>query len=231
MNAPYMLIMPQLRKVNYDPLTSFDPVCYLVSSPGIIVVNSASPYRTLQDMIVAARAKPGMLTLASVGPGTAQHVGFEMLRRAANVNITYVPYAGGAPAINALLGQHVTAVFAEYAPLASHLKAGTLRAIATSARSRIGQLPELPTVAESGFENYEIDLWWGVFAPSKTPQHALNELANSFTEALRAPEVESKLAALGFLPVGSCGKDFAAVLRKEFDRYGRVIREANIKAD
>jgi tripartite-type tricarboxylate transporter receptor subunit TctC len=231
LNAPYMLIVPQLRKVNYDPLTSFEPVCYLVSSPGIIVVNSASPFRTLADLIEAARVKPGALTLASVGPGTAQHVGFEMLRRAAKVDLTYVPYPGGAPAINALLGQHVTAVFAEYAPLAGHLKAGTLRAIATSARSRIEPLPDLPTVAESGYRDYEVDLWWGVFAPAKTPNQTISQLAGWFTEALRAPEVQAKLTALGFSAVSLCGTDFAALLRKEFDRYGRVIREANIKAE
>jgi tripartite-type tricarboxylate transporter receptor subunit TctC len=106
-NAPYLLISPQLRKVNFDPLTSFAPVCHLVSSPGVIVVNSASPYRSLADLIAAARARPGELTLASVGPGTAQHIGFEMLRRAARIDVTYVPYAGGAPAINALLVRSV----------------------------------------------------------------------------------------------------------------------------
>jgi tripartite-type tricarboxylate transporter receptor subunit TctC len=231
LNAPYILINPQLRKVNYDPLTSFEPICHLVSSPGVIVVNSASPYRTLADLIAAARAKPGELTLASVGPGTAQHIGFEMLKRAADVNLTYVPYAGGAPAINALLGGHVTAVFAEYAPLASHLKAGTLRAIATSARRRIEPLPDLPTVAESGYRDYEVDLWWGLFAPANTPKETLSLLARWFTDALRAPEIKVKLAAQGFSSVGMCGGGFRALLRKQYDDYGRIIREANIRAE
>jgi tripartite-type tricarboxylate transporter receptor subunit TctC len=231
LTAPYLLISPQLRKVSYDPLTSFEPICHLVSSPGVIVVNSASPYRTLADLIAAARAKPGELTLASVGPGTAQHIGFEMLKRAANVDLTYVPYAGGAPAINALLGGHVTAVFAEYAPLAGHLKAGTLRALATSARTRIAPLPEVPTVAESGYPDYEVDLWWGVFAPSNTPKETLTQLVRWFTAALQAPEIKTKLAAQGFSPVGLCGGDFAALLRKQFADYGRVIRAANIKAE
>src|SRR5262249_6405726 len=162
--------------------TSFEPVCYLVSSPGVFVVNSASPYRTLADLLDAARAKPGALTLASVGPGTAQHIGFEMLKRAANVDLTYVPYAGGAPAINALLGGHVTSVFAEYAPLVGHLKAGALRAIATSARTRIEPLPDLPTVAEAGYGDYEVDLWWGLFAPAKTPSETLSQLSGWFTD-------------------------------------------------
>ena len=219
-----------LRKVNFDPLSSFDWLCYLVSSPGVIVVNSTSPYRTLSELIDGARARPGEVTLASVGPGTAQHIGFEMLRRAANINMAYVPYAGGAPAINALLGGHVISVFAEYAPLAGHIKAGTLRALATAttSRTRIEPLPDLPTVAESGYPDYEVDLWWGLFAPAKAPKEALKQLAKWFTEALRAPEVKAKLDAQGFAAVGMCGAHFGALPRRQFDHYGRVIREANI---
>jgi len=228
LNAPYILINPQLRKVNYDPLTSFEPVCHLVSSPGVFVVNSASPYRTLADLIEAARAHPGTLSVASAGPGTAQQIGIEMLKRAAGVSLMYVPYAGGAPAINDLLGGHITAVFAEYAPLAGHLKAGTLRAIATSASARIEQLPDVPTVAESGYRGYEVDLWWGLFAPAKTPPAALTKLASWFTEALRAPEVRTKLAAEGFIPAGVCADDFAAFLRRQYSELGRAIREAKI---
>lgn len=229
-NAPYLLIGPQVRKVSYDPFTGFEPVCYLVSSPGIIVVNGNSPYHTLTDFLDAARAKPGELTLASVGPATAQHIGFERLKQAANVNITYVPYGGGAPAINALLGGHLTAVFAEYAPLAAHIKAGTLRAIATTSRARIAPLTDLPTVAEQGFKDYEVDLWWSLFAPANTPKDTVAQLATWFTAALQAPEVKTKLAEQGFSPVGLCGAEFAALLRKQYDDYGRVIRDANIKA-
>lgn len=228
LNAPYILINPQLRKVNYDPLTSFEPICHLVSSPGVFVVNSASPYRTLADLIEAARAHPGALSLASAGPGTAQQIGIEMLKRAAGVSLMYVPYAGGAPAINDLLGGHITAVFAEYAPLAGHLTAGTLRAIATSTKARIEQLPDVPTVAESGYRGYEVDLWWGLFAPAKTPPATLTKLASWFTEALRAPEVRTKLAGEGFIPAGACADDFAAFLRKQYNELGRAIREAKI---
>lgn len=231
LNAPYMLISPHLHKVNYDPLTSFEPICYLVSSPGVFVVNSTSPYRTLGDLIDAARTKPGAVTLASAGPGTAQQIGIEMLKRTAGADMTYVPYAGGAPAINDLLGGHVTAVFAEYAPLAAHLKAGTLRAIAISTKTRIAQLPDVPTVAESGYRDYEVDLWWSLFAPAKTPNEALTRLARWFTDAMRAPDLQAKLIREGFSPVGTCGGEFATLLRKQFDAYGRVIRDANIKAD
>ena len=228
--APYLVIAPHLRKVNFDPLTGFEPICHLVSSPGVIVVNGSSPYRTLGDFLDAARAKPGELTFAAVGPGTVQHIGFEMLKRAANVNLTFVPYTGGAPAITALLGGHVTAVFAEYAPLAEHIKAGRLRAIAASTGKRIDSLPGLPTVGET-YNDYEVDFWWGLFAPAKTPKETASQYARWFTAAMRAPEVKTKLNAQGFIPVGSCGADFAALLRKQYDHYGRIIREANIKAE
>ena len=196
----------------------------------MIVVNSSSPYRTLGDFLDAARAKPGELTFAAVGPGTVQHVGFEMLKRAANVNLTFVPYTGGAPAITALLGGHVTAVFAEYAPLAEHIKAGRLRAVAATTGKRIDSLPELPTVGET-YNDYEVDFWWGLFAPAKTPKETATQYARWFTAAMRAPEVKTKLNAQGFIPVGLCGADFAALLRKQYDHYGRIIREANIKAE
>jgi tripartite-type tricarboxylate transporter receptor subunit TctC len=230
-NAPYLLIAPQVKKVGYDPLTSFEPVCYLVSSPGVIAVNGTSPYRTLADFLGEARKQPSRLTVASVGPATAQHIGLEMLKRAAGVDLTYVPYSGGAPAINALLGGHVTSVFAEYAPLAEHLKAGTLRALATSAKTRIGPLPELPTIAESGYAGYEVDLWWGLFAPAKTPNGTIAQLAKWFSEALQSDDIRKKLVAQGFSPVAMCGTNFAALLRKQYDDYGGIIREANIGAE
>lgn len=228
-NAPYLLIGPQVKKVNFDPLRSFEPVCYLVSSPGVIVVNSSSPYRTLGDFLKAAKEKPGEITFASVGPATAQHLGIEQLKRAANVNLTYVPYPGGAPAINALLGGHITALLAEYAPLSEHIKSGTLRAIATTSRSRIDPLPQLPTVAESGFKDFEVDLWWSIFAPANTPKDVVTELAKKFSAAVRAPAIKTKLAAQGFTPVADCGPNFQALLRKQYDAYSRIIRDANIQ--
>lgn len=231
LNAPYILINPQLRKLNYDPLTSFEPVCYLVSSPGLFVVNSASPYRTLDDLVVAARKAPQDITVGSVSPGTAQQIGIEMLKRAAGVSLTYVAYPGGAPAINDLLGNHIKAVFAEYAPLAGHLKGGTLRALATSGKNRIAQLPNVPTVAEAGYENYAVDFWWGLFAPAKTPRGKLDQLGREFTAALDQPEVRTKLAAVGFSPAGICGSQFSKILHKEYDEYGRIIRDTNLKAD
>src|ERR1700694_2679585 len=125
------LVSPHLRKLNYDPLTSFEPICYLVGQATVIAVNSASPYRTLADLLNAARAKPGELTLASPGPATAWQIAIESLKRAAKVDMTFIPYPGGAPAVNALLGEHVTSLFISHSTTAEHLKAGKLRALAT----------------------------------------------------------------------------------------------------
>jgi len=202
LTAPYLVIAPHLRKLNFDPLTSFEPICHLVSSPGVMVVNSASPYRTLADVVEAARAKPGELTFAAAGPGTVHHVGFEMLKRAADVNLTFVPYPGGAPAIAALLGSHVTVVFAEYAPLAEYIQSGKFRAIATTTRIRMGSLPDVPTIAES-YQHYEVDFWWGLFGPARIVRQTASQFADWFTAAMKVPEINAKLLAQGFMPVVS----------------------------
>jgi tripartite-type tricarboxylate transporter receptor subunit TctC len=226
-----LLIMPHVRKLNYDPRNSFEPICRLVSSPQVVVVNSASPYRTLANLLDAARARPGDLTLASVGPASLPRIGFEQLKRAANVDITFVTYPGVAPAANALLGGHVTSVFSSYAAVGEHVKAGKLRVLATTTRTRIEAFPDVPTVAESGYKDYEADLWDGVVAPAQTPKEAIAEITGWFTSALQDPETKRKLVAQGLFPVVTCGADFGALIRKQYDEYGRVIRESNIKAE
>src|SRR5262245_61564635 len=223
------LIAPHLRKLNYDPLTSFEPICQLVSAPIIVVVNNESPYRTLADWLNAARAKPGSLTLASIPAGLSR-IAFEMLKRAANVDIAFIPYPGDAPAVNALLSGHVTAVFLPYSGVAAQLKAGTLRALATP-REPGASLPSVPTIAESGFKGYEADNWNGLFAPAKTPNETVSELAGWFGAAMQIPEVKAKLVAQSLYPAWICGADFSALLSKQYNEFGRVIREANIKTD
>jgi tripartite-type tricarboxylate transporter receptor subunit TctC len=225
------VINPHLRKLNYDPLTSFEPICYLVRSPTLLVVNSTSPYHTLADLLAAARARLGALTLASSGPATSFHIAAEVLKREANVDLTYVPYPGDPPAISALLGAHVTSVFANYATVIEHLNAGKLRALATGSRTRIEPLPELPTFAESGYKDYAVENWFGVVAPAKTPKETINQLIGRYTAALQVSEVKAKLSVQGLFPVAMCGADFATHIRKQYEEYGRAIREANIKAE
>jgi tripartite-type tricarboxylate transporter receptor subunit TctC len=230
LTSPPLIINPHLRKLNYDPLKGFEPICHLTSSPMVIVVNSASSYRTLDDLLAAARARPGSLTLGSLPAGVAQ-IAFEKLKRAANIDMTFVPFGGDAPVVNALMGQHLTSAFITYPGAAAQLKVGTLRALAAGSRIRTEAMPEVPTVAESGFKDYEADFWNGLLAPAKTPKPMIFELAGWFTAATQSAEVRAKLAPLGLAPAGACGADFGALLQKQYDDYGRVIREANIKAE
>jgi tripartite-type tricarboxylate transporter receptor subunit TctC len=225
------VINPSLKATNYDPLTSFDPICHIARTPNVFAVNASSPYRTLADLLAAARGKPGDLTLASVGPATTQHIGIEMFKRAAKVQMTYVPFSGDAPAVNALLGSHVTALFATHTAVGGHLEAGRIRGLAIASRTRIESLPDLPTVTESGLGDYEVDAWFGLVAPAKVPREVASQLADWFSAAMQAPEVKVKLAGQRLIPVGTCGREFAAHLRNQYDQYSRVVREANIKAE
>jgi tripartite-type tricarboxylate transporter receptor subunit TctC len=225
------VINPHLRNLNYDPLSSFQPICNLTQSPQLLVVNSGSRYRTMADLTNAARAKPSELTLASTGPASPSQIAFEMLKHVANVQMTYVPFPGNAATVNAVLGGHVTAGIANYADLVGHLKAGTLRALATPSPTRIESLPEVPTVAESGHKEFEYEVWFGMFAPARTPNETVSQLSSWFVRAIQVAEVREKLVVQGLYPDGTCGAEFADGLRRQFNDYGRIIREANIRAE
>ena len=226
--ANSFVINPPLQRASYDPSTSFEPVCYLAATPMVLVVLGSSPYRTLNDLITAARAKPGELAFASGGPGSSLHIAIEVLKRSANISITYVPYGGTAPAINALMGNHVAAVWADYPTVVSQLQSGTLRGLVTTSKARIETLPDVPTLGETGISKYEAEIFYGIVAPAKTPTDALNRLSGWFSSALKAPDMKPKLAQQGLFPVGMCGAEFGAYLRRQVDEYSRVIREANI---
>jgi len=230
-NTPNLVIAAHLRKLNYDPLTSFEPICKLVNSPTVVAVNAASPYRSLADLVGAARAHPGDLTLASVGPATKLHISAEKFKRATRADMTYIPFSGSGPAANALLGEHITSMFAEYPAVAEQLKAGKLRALATGSSARFDPLQELPTVAESGYPGFQVDVWWGVFAPALTSKTTVSQLADVFSHAVQSPDIQAKLVALGFYPAIVCGADFGRYMRSQNDEYGRIIRGANIKTE
>ena len=225
------LIDPLLRKLNYDPLHSFAPICNLVSAPTLIVVNSASPYRTLAELLDDARRKPGQITMASIGPASSFQLGFEMLKRAAKADMIFVPYPGNGPALNAVLGQQVTSMFATLPNVSEYLKAGKLRALAVGNRTRAQPLPDVPTVVKSGYGDFDIDAWFGAFAPATTPRPAIDGVERLFAAALQDSAVKEKLSIQGLFPTVACDNDFAAYLIKQNDAYSRIIAEANIKAE
>jgi len=228
--ANSFVVAPHLRKVNYDAIASFEPICNLVSTPTILAVNKTSPFRTLTELVDAARAQPNKLTIAS-SIGAALQVTYEMFRLQAKFSMTFVSFPGTPPAITALLGGHVDATYTDYPTVAPQMKSGTVRALATGARTRLDTFPDVPTFDESGYPGFEADIWYGLFAPAGTPKEVTARLGRWFAAALPDPEVKTKLATQGLRPVGICGAPFAEQVRKDYDAFGRVIREAGIKAE
>jgi tripartite-type tricarboxylate transporter receptor subunit TctC len=224
-STPEFVINAHLRKLNYDPLTSFRPVCYLARSPQVFVVHALSPYRTLKGLLGAARARPGEITFASAGPASSTRFAIEMLKRLANVTINYIPYQGSTPAVNAVLSGQVNSALASYPNVVGLVKDNQLHALAVTSPVRVSEIPDVPTVAESGFEGYESDIWFGVVAPAETPEKVIAELAGWFMDAVSAPELKPKFAALGLFATGICGNKFGSFISGEYEKYGRIIRE------
>ncbi len=228
--ANSFVINPALKPQSYDVTASFEPICHLASTPMVLVVQAASPYQSLNDLLTAARAKPGALSLGAAAASSLQ-VAFEVIKRSADINMTFVPFPGTAPAINTLLGGHVTAVFADYPTVVGHLNSGTLRSLVTASAQRNPALPEVPTFVQAGVTAYDADIFYGIVAPSKTPPEALTQLSNWFGAALKAPEVQPRLAQQGLFPVGLCGAPFGAFMRRQVEEYARIIRESGIKVN
>jgi tripartite-type tricarboxylate transporter receptor subunit TctC len=224
------VINPSLRKVNYS-LASFEPVCYLAATPMVLVVQSTSPWKSVQALVADAKAQPGKITFASGGPASSLHVAIEVLRLASKIDINYVPYGGTAPAINALVGGHVQAVWADYPTVVSQLKAGTLRGLVTTSPKRVPDIPDMPTLNETGITKYEAEIFYGLVTPAKTSPADVKQLSDWFSAAMKAPEVQPRLAQQGLFPVNSCGTPFGEFLRTITADYERIIREAGIKAN
>jgi tripartite-type tricarboxylate transporter receptor subunit TctC len=229
--ANSFIIHPNFKRLSYDPLTSFEPVCLLANSPQVIVVNATSPHKTLTELFDAARAKPGELSHASVGPASAQHIAMEQLKLLAKVSMVFVPFNGNTPALNQLLGGHVGGVMSNYSEAVEHVNAGKLRALAIGGKTRVEAWPNVPTVAEQGFPGYTVEVWYGLLAPAKTSKDKIAELSKWCAGAMSAAELKPKWSLQGLTPVGSSPEEFAAHLRRQSDEYARVIREANIKGE
>jgi tripartite-type tricarboxylate transporter receptor subunit TctC len=226
-----LVINPLLRKVNYDSVSSFAPVCNLVSSPMMFVVQQSSPYKTIGDFIAAAHSKPATLTLGALGPATTQHIAFESFKFTTKSDIIFVPFSGGAPTVNALLGGHVDAALVNYSEAVEQIKAGKLRALATTSAQRIKPAPDLPTVAESGYPGYASDVWLGILGPAQTPPTRVEQLAVWFSKVMKSAEISAKLEKVGLYPTVQCGKDFGQFISTRKADYARIIEDAHIVVD
>jgi tripartite-type tricarboxylate transporter receptor subunit TctC len=228
--ANSFVVNPALKKGNYDVAASFEPVCQLAATPMMLVVKADSPYKTVADLVAAARAKPGALSVGGA-PNSSLQMAYEVLKRDAGINMTYVPFGGTAPAVNTLMGGHVTAVSADYPTITGYLKSGTLRALLTASPQRIATLPDVPTFAEAGLGKYEDEIFYGYTAPAKTPPEAIKQLSGWFTEAMKAPELKPKLDQQGLFTTIRCGAEFGAYLHNRVEEYGRIAHDAGIKAE
>jgi tripartite-type tricarboxylate transporter receptor subunit TctC len=209
-------------------LATFEPICNLATTPMPLVVQSSSPWKTVQELVDYAKANPGKFTFASGGPATSLHVAIEVLRLATKIETNYVPYGGSGPAINALIGGHVQAVWADYPTVVSHIKNGTLRALATTSPKRLAELPGVPTLTETGIVKYEAEIFYGIVAPAKTPKAALDSIGTMLTNAI-TPEMKQKFAQQGLFPDGRCGDKFGSFLRDITADYERITTAAGIK--
>lgn len=213
----------------YEGMKAFEPVACLTNSPQLVAVNAASPQRTFKEWVEAAKARPGTVSYATVGPATTQHIAGEMLQRATGVKLIYAPYTGGALAVNSVLAGHVDMVLANLSEMQSHIEAGKLRPLAVTTTERLDTLKNVPTVAESGYPGYEAAAWFGLSAPAGTPRDVVARLAGAVNAALSDAELRRKLVAAGLEPYYKGPAEFAAHIAQQYERYSRVIDEAGIK--
>lgn len=217
-------------KMPYDPVADFVAISQVAVVPNVVVVHPSVPARTLAELVALAKREPGKLNYASLGNGTAAHLGMELLKSAAGIDITHVPYKGSAPAVTDLLAGQVQVMVDGLPSALQHVKAGKLRAIALTSLHRAPALPDLPTIAET-YPGFYADAWSGLFAPKGTPAAIVNQLSTEVQRILRLPDVREKLAALGAEPVGSTQAEFAAHVKREIDKWAQVVKTSGAKVD
>jgi tripartite-type tricarboxylate transporter receptor subunit TctC len=229
--AGAVVITPHLAKPNYDTMRDFAPVTLVVRVATICVVRSDSQINSMKELVALAKEKPGSVPFASTGSGSIPHLAIELLQSAANVKFLHVPYRGAAPAINDLLGGQVTILCADTPVLLPQIQGGKLKAIAVASPTRNPTLPDVPTLIEEGYANTAADNWYGLLAPAKTPPAVVANIRDAMEAALNEPDVRARFAQLGAVPSAMSSADFGKFLQAELDRWGKVVKEKNIKED
>ena len=217
-------------KLPYDTFKDFTPLSLLASSPNILLVRADSPYKTMADLIAAARSKPGTLSFGNAGPGTSTHLAGELLKNLAKIDINSISYKGGAPAINDLLGGQITMSFNNGPESVGQLSAGTVRALGVTTAKRASFLPDVPSIGET-VPGYDTEVWWGLLGPANMPPDVVAKLSHDFVAALNSDSVKERLNKLGALPIGSTPQAFDAKIHADYDKWGPIIRAAGIKAE
>jgi len=218
-------------KLPYDPLKDFSPITNMVNYPLLLVVHPSVPVKNTQDLINLAKAKPKQLYFASPGSGNSGHLAGELLNSMANVQTVHVPYKGQGPALSDLISGQVQMLYSSIPSVLPQVKSGQLNALAVGSAKRVPSLPDIPTISESGVPGYEAYSWVGMVAPAKTPKDIVNRLNREIVDILKQKDVSEKLNQQGALPVGDSPEQFGAYIKTEIEKWGAVVRAANIKAD
>jgi tripartite-type tricarboxylate transporter receptor subunit TctC len=224
-------INPLLFKVQYDMGKQFLPVSLIATGPNILVVNAKSPYKTLKDVVNAARSKPDSINYGSSGTGSIAHLGAEMLKRQANIKMQHIPYKGGVHSIQDLLAGHNDLVISETLSVASHIRSGNLRPLAVTSVKRSPMTPDVPTFAESGFPGVVADNWWGAFMPAGTPKPIVDKFYTDLKTAMSSSEIKEKFKEMGVEAVTSTSAEFHALINAETAKYAKLIKEADIRGE
>ncbi len=217
-------------KIPYDTFKDFAAISLLASSPNILLVRTDSPFKTVAEVIAAAKAKPGSLSFAHAGTGTSTHLAGELLKNLAKIDLNAIPYKGGAPAINDLLGGQIPMSFNNGPELVGQLQAGTLRALAVTTADRAPFLPNVPSMSEA-VPGYDTGVWWGLLGPGGMPPEVLAKLSRDFVAALNTDAVKERLTKLGALPIGSTPQQFDAKIHADYEKWGPIIKAAGMTAE
>ncbi len=218
-------------KLPYDPIKDLAPIALVADAPVALVVRAESPFKTLGDVLAAARAKPGELTFASPGNGTVAHLTGELMQKSATIKFLHVPYKGSAPALTDLLGGTIDLFMASVPTSLGQIKGGKIRALAVSSAKRSPNLPDVPTISEAGLPGFDATTWWGVLAPAGTPAAIVARLNSELNAALATTEVREKIALEGGGAMGGSVETFARVLKADLDRWSVIVKESGAKVD
>jgi tripartite-type tricarboxylate transporter receptor subunit TctC len=232
LDASSFAVNPSLyAKLPYDPANAFQPLAVLALYPNMLVVTPSYPPRDVRELVALAKAKPGSVAFASSGNGSAQHLAGELFKQRAGVHMTHIPYKGGGPALNDVMGGQVPVFFANVASGLAHVKGGKLRALAVTGAKRASSLPDLPTMAEAGIPGYEVYEWNAVFAPAGTPAPVVEKLAAAIAKAMQSPEVKERVATLGGEIAGLGPQEATKFIREQTELWGKVVKAGNIRVD
>jgi tripartite-type tricarboxylate transporter receptor subunit TctC len=232
MAASTLAINPLMyKKVRYDAVRDFTPITQVASLPNVLVITPALPIHSVAELIAVAKQKPGALTYASAGIGTSPHMGMELLKSMAGIDIRHIPHKGTAAALTDIIAGRVASMLASVISAKPHVDAGTLRALAVSGPRRVESLPHVPTLAEAAVPEYEALQWYGLLAPAGTPAAIVGRLQTEVAQVLKLPDVKERLAVDGAEPVGSTPSEFAALIKSEIEKWAHVARAANIQAE